>query len=142
MMEEGTTSLTSVQIAEQQERLGANIGVGGGRDTTTVSLSAVNPNLDASLDLMADIVKNPAFKADDIERIRTQQLTAIEAASNNPRSIANRELAPLIFGTAHPYGRDPSGNGSKESVEKYYAQRSGSAITAAGYGPKTQPSLQ
>jgi len=118
MMEEGTTSLTSVQIAEQQERLGARIGVGGGRDTTTVSLSAVNPNLDASLDLMADIVKNPAFKADDIERIRTQQQTAIDAADNNPRSIANRELAPLIFGTKHPYGRDPSGNGSKESVAK------------------------
>ena len=116
MLEEGTTSLTSVQIAEQQERLGAGIGVGGSRDSTTVSLSAVNPNLDASLDLMADIVKNPAFKPDDIERIRTQQLTAIEAAANNPRSIASNALPPLIFGTDHPYGRGLSGNGTKESV--------------------------
>ncbi len=116
VMEEGTASLNSVQIAEQQERLGANISIGGGRDTTTVSLSAVNPNLDASLDLMADIVKNPAFKTDDIERIRTLQLTSIDAANNNPCAIASRELPPLIFGENHPYGRGLTGDGTKESV--------------------------
>lgn len=116
MMVEGTTSLTAVQIAEQQERLGAGINVGGGRDTTTVSLRAVNPNFEASLDLLADIVKNPAFKAEDIERTRTQILTGIEAANNEPRSIASRELPPLIFGKAHPYGRGLSGNGDKASV--------------------------
>ncbi|GAA0487182.1 pitrilysin family protein [Parasphingorhabdus litoris] len=116
VMEEGTTSLTSVQIAEQQERLGANVSVGGGRDRTDVSLSAVNPNLDSSLDLMADIVKNPAFKTDDIERIRVQQLTAIDREESNPRSIATNALPPLIFGDAHPYGRGLSGNGTKESV--------------------------
>ncbi len=116
MLEEGTTSLNSVQIAEQQERLGAGIDIGGGRDTTTISLSAVNPNLDASLDLMADIVKNPAFKADDIERIRTLQLTSIEAAANSPSAIASNALPPLIFGDDHPYGRGLSGDGTKESV--------------------------
>lgn len=116
MMEEGTTSLTSVQIAEQQERLGASVGVGGGRDRTSVSLTAVNPNLDASLDLMADIVKNPAFKTDDIERIRVQQLTAIDREESNPRSVATNALPPLLFGDEHPYGRGLSGNGTKESV--------------------------
>ncbi|SIO17283.1 Predicted Zn-dependent peptidase [Parasphingorhabdus marina DSM 22363] len=116
MMEEGTTSLNSVQIAEQQERLGASISVGGGRDRTRVSLSAVNPNLDASLDLLADIVKNPAFNSDEIERIRVQQLTAIDREESNPRSIATNSLPPLIFGENHPYGRGLSGNGTKESV--------------------------
>lgn len=116
MLEEGTTSLTSIDIAEQQERLGANIGVGGGRDRTHVRLSAVNPNLDASLDLMADIVKNPAFKSDDIERIRVQQLTAIDREESNPLSIANNILPPLVFGPDHPYGRGLSGNGTKETV--------------------------
>ncbi len=116
MMEEGTTSLTSVQIAEQQERLGASVSVGGARDRTSVNLSAVNPNLDASLDLMADIVKNPAFKIDDMERIRVQQLTAIDREESNPRSVATNALPPLLFGDAHPYGRGLSGNGTKTSV--------------------------
>ena len=116
ILEEGTTSLTSVEIAEQQERLGANISIGGGRDRTDVDLSAVNPNLDASLDLMADIVKNPAFNADDIERIRVRQLTAIDREESDPLSIASNTLPPLIFGSEHPYGRGLSGNGTKETV--------------------------
>lgn len=116
MMEEGTTSLNSVQIAEQQERLGANISVGGGRDRTSISLSAVNPNLDSSLDLLADIVKNPAFGAAETDRIRVQQLTAIDREESNPRSIATNALPPLLFGKQHPYGRGLSGNGTKESV--------------------------
>lgn len=116
ILEEGTTSLTSVEIAEQQERLGANISIGGGRDRTDVDLSAVNPNLDASLDLMADIVKNPAFKTDDIERIRVQQLTAIDREESDPLSIASNLLPPLVFGSEHPYGRGLSGNGTKETV--------------------------
>lgn len=116
ILEEGTTSLTSIEIAEQQERLGANISISGGRDRTDVDLSAVNPNLDASLDLMADIVKNPAFKPDDIERIRVQLLTAIDREESNPASIASNVLPPLVFGSEHPYGRGLSGNGTKESV--------------------------
>ncbi|WP_321327574.1 pitrilysin family protein [uncultured Parasphingorhabdus sp.] len=116
ILDEGTTSLSSVEIAEQQERLGANISIGGGRDRTDVDLSAVNPNLDASLDLMADIVKNPAFKTDDIERIRVRQLTAIDREESDPLSIASNTLPPLIFGTDHPYGRGLSGNGTKATV--------------------------
>ncbi|MEW4467621.1 pitrilysin family protein [Parasphingorhabdus sp. JC815] len=116
VMEEGTTSLTSIEIAKQQERLGANVSVGGGRDRTSVSMSTVNPNLDASLDLMADIVKNPAFKTDDIERIRVRQLTAIDREESDPGSIATNALPPLLFGEMHPYGRGLSGNGTKQSV--------------------------
>ncbi|WP_373491547.1 M16 family metallopeptidase [Parasphingorhabdus sp.] len=116
ILKEGTTSLTSIEIAEQQERLGANISIGGGRDRTDVDLSAVNPNLDASLDLMADIVKNPAFNDDDIERIRVQQLTAIDREESDPLSIASNSLPPLVFGPEHPYGRGLSGNGTRETV--------------------------
>jgi len=114
---EGTDSLNSRQIAEQQERLGANISVGGGRDRTSISLSSVNPNLDSGIELLADIAKNPAFREDDVERIRVQQLTTIDVEQNQPRAIASNLLPQLIFGEAHPYGRGLSGNGTKTSVQ-------------------------
>ena len=47
LLEEGTTSLNSVQIAEAQERLGANIGAGASLDRTAVTLTALTPNLGA-----------------------------------------------------------------------------------------------
>src|SRR3546814_11931390 len=58
MLKEGTTSRNSIQIAEEQERLGANIDVGASMARPAVSQYALLPNLDASMDLMADVIKN------------------------------------------------------------------------------------
>src|SRR3546814_18950678 len=73
MLKEGTTSRNSIQIAEEQERLGANIDVGASMDRTAVSMYALMPNLDASMDLMADVIKNPAFDPKELERIRDRK---------------------------------------------------------------------
>ena len=116
MMREGTTSLDSIEFAEAQERLGANIGIGSGLDNSTVSVRAVTPNLEPSLDLLADVIKNPAFDAKELERVRQQQLNAIAAESTNPISIALRNLPPLIYGEDHPYGASFTGTGDPEVV--------------------------
>ena len=50
----------------------------------TLSLNALSPNLAPSLDLMSEIVKDAAFRPDDIERIRAQTLTAIAADAEGP----------------------------------------------------------
>src|SRR3546814_6415901 len=60
------------------------------RPRTTVTLSALEPNLAASLDLMADIIKNPAFAPSEIERLRAQQLAGIASELTQPTGIALR----------------------------------------------------
>ena len=118
MMGEGTTSLTSTQLAEAQERLGANISQGATGDNTSFSLFALKPNLKASVDLLVDVIRNPAFDAKELDRTRAVQLTRISAELNNPSAIATRELMPTLFGKAHPYGIPPSGTGDAEVVKK------------------------
>src|SRR5206468_6225435 len=66
LVEEGTATRDSTAIAEEQERLGANISENASMDNTTISLSALKPNLALSLDLLADVVRNPAFKPADV----------------------------------------------------------------------------
>ena len=61
LLDEGADGMTSQQIAEEQERLGAQIGAAGGADQSGVSLSALSANLGPSLDLLADIVERPDF---------------------------------------------------------------------------------
>lgn len=118
MMNEGTTSLNSVQLAETQERLGATISSAATGDNTNFSLTALRPNLGASLDLLADFIRNPAFDAAELERIRAQQLNRIAAELNNPTAIALRQLMPTLYGEAHPYGIPPSGTGNSDIVAK------------------------
>lgn len=111
LMDEGTTSLDSTQLAIAKERLGAVLYANANADTTTIGLAAIEPNLAASLDLMADYARNPAFTAEDLERVRTQQLTRIGNELNNPGAIGQRALAPVLFGPDHPYGIPPTGTG-------------------------------
>ncbi len=110
LLDEGTTTRSSQEIAEEEERLGAQISTGGSVDRSAVSMSALSANLGPSLDLMADIVRNPAFAAGEVERVRNQQLTAIAQETKDPSGIANRTLPALVFGASHPYATLGSGD--------------------------------
>jgi predicted Zn-dependent peptidase len=112
LMEEGTTSLNSRELAEAQERLGANISVGGGVDRSSFTLSSLSANLAPSLDLLADVVRNPAFDSKELERIRTQTVTGIQQSLKSPSGIAYYVASPLVYGEDNPYG----GSGTVESV--------------------------
>jgi zinc protease len=118
LLDEGTKTRTSVQLAEAQERLGATISSGGGIDRSSVGLYALTPNLGASLDLLADIVRNPVFDPREVERLRGQQLAAISAQLSQPNGVASYVLPGKLYGTAYPYGRPFSGQGDAASVGK------------------------
>ncbi|MBX7459463.1 M16 family metallopeptidase [Qipengyuania huizhouensis] len=109
LFDEGTTTRTSQELAEARERLGANISLGGGADRSTFTLSALSANLVPSLELMSDVVRNPAFDPSEIERVRTQQITGVQQELRTPASIAARTLTPLIYGEQNPYGGAASG---------------------------------
>jgi len=114
LMNEGTESLTSLEMANRKEMLGADIDFANDRDSTSISLSALKKNLGPSIELWADVVQNPGFRREDFERDRGIILNNLKQAKINPRSIAMNVLAQKIYGPAHPYGlpRD----GSEQSI--------------------------
>ena len=116
LLTEGTTSLNSTQIAEAQERLGATLSTGASMDRTFLGLTTVTPNIGLSLDLLADVTKNPALTPAEIERLRAQQLATIAQEQTSPTGIGFRALPGLIYGPAHPYGRPFSGNGETDAL--------------------------
>jgi len=117
MLEEGTTSLNSIQLAEAQERLGASVGAGATLDRTIVSLVALTPNLGPSLDLLADMIRNPAFDPAEVERIRQQQLAGIAAEMTQPMGLGARALPGVLYGPDHPYGKPATGSGDPAVVQ-------------------------
>lgn len=116
LMSEGTTTLNSVQIAEAQERLGASLSTSASLDRTTLGVFALAANYEPSLDLLQDVVRNPAFAPSEIERIRAAQLSTITTERTTPASMASLNLWPVLFGEEHPYGRPTSGLGTPDSV--------------------------
>ena len=116
LMEEGTTTRDSNALAEARERLGASVNLGASLDRTIASLTSVTTNLDPSLVLLSDVVRNPAFAPAEVERLRAQRLAALAAEKTQPASLAARALPPLIYGENTPYGRPFNGAGTPESI--------------------------
>ena len=104
LLDEGTTTRSALDIAVAQERLGAAIDTGTSLDRSTVQMTALTANLAPSLALLADMVRNPAFSADDVARVKDQRLADIAQEQANPMALAQRALGPILYGTDHPYG--------------------------------------
>lgn len=104
LMNEGTKSLTSLEMANTMEMLGAVIRFNNGLDTSSISLSALKKNIEPSMELWADVVQNPGFREDDMERDRSILLNHLKQAKANPAVIASNLMAKKIYGENHPYG--------------------------------------
>ena len=116
VLDEGTKTRNSIQIAEESERLGASISTSASIDRTSIGLYSLTPNLGASLGLVADVIRNPAFDPQEVERVRGQQLARIKAGLSSPDGIASYVLPTLIYGKTHPYGNPGTGAGEAASV--------------------------
>ena len=116
MLDEGTKRRTALKIAEELEGLGATLGVGSNLDVTGVTLSALKSNLAASLDVMADVVRNPSFDAGEMEKLRARWIAGIDQEKANPVQLALRLLPPVMYGDGHAYGVPFTGSGTVESI--------------------------
>ena len=116
MMEEGTKKRNALEISEELARLGATMGIQSTLDQNVVSFSALTENLDASLDVFADVVLNPAFPGAEFNRVRNQRLAGIQREKAAPRSLAYRLFPPLLYGADHAYGLPLTGTGTEASV--------------------------
>jgi len=109
VMTNGTDDLTAIEISDRLQLLGATLGAGSGTNSTSVSMTALSARLDPSLDLYADVIRNPAFRQEDFQRTRTLQIAGIQQSNRNPGSIASRVISREMYGPTSPYGRPASG---------------------------------
>jgi len=113
LLRKGTKSRTATQIAEEIDLVGGSLGAGSGRDATYATCQVLKKHFDVGLDLLSDIIFNPIFADDEIERLRKQTLAAIKQQKDDPGAVADEKFGEFLFGD-HPYGR--SSEGTEESV--------------------------
>ena len=116
MMEESTATRSALEMEALAESLGAEIFTDSDLDSSLVSLAALKANLEPSIELLADVVRNPAFAEDEIERLRTRWLARIDSEWSSPVGIALRTLPPLLYGQGHAYGIPFTGSGDARIV--------------------------
>src|SRR6267378_2021560 len=104
LLTEGTTSRTSLQIAEEVERLGATLHAGAGSDFTTLSASALSVFGDKILELMSDVTLRPSFPENEVELTKQNTKESLKQQRAQPSFLANEMVSRVMFGD-HPYSR-------------------------------------
>ncbi len=122
MLDEGTASLDSVEIARKRDRLGMTLSTGCGLDSCSAGASILKENAAPSLALLADVLRHPAFNSADIERVRAQWLAGIAQEKTQPTGLALRTLPPLLYGEGHPYAIPFTGTGTEPAIRSLTAQ--------------------
>lgn len=104
LLREGTAKRTSKDIAEQVDAVGATLFANSGLSsmTSTVSVAGLVENLDQSLELFADVVRNPSFPQAEIDKYKTRTLAQLQNQRSIPQFLAAEQFQRAIYGTTHP----------------------------------------
>jgi predicted Zn-dependent peptidase len=117
MLDEGAGNRSALELAEEVAYLGATLSTSSSFDASTITVGVPVARLEPTLALMADVALRPTFPAADLERLRTEILTGMLQAKDNPAAVASLAFPRLLFGTAHRYGT--SEIGTPETVKAF-----------------------
>jgi zinc protease len=111
---EGTARRDAIGVIEASERLGAGLQAGAGWETTAGTVDVPRRNLGSALDLLAEVMLEPAFPESEVTRLRQERENDLLQGRADPRRRAERAFAATIYAPSSPFAR-PSG-GTEETV--------------------------
>lgn len=104
LLDEGTKNRKSSEISEEIEFIGAGLGASAGSDYTTISLSVLKKDIETGFELFSDILLNPVFPQEELDRKRDLIKGSLKQREEDPSFLADRAFNKEVFGE-HPYGR-------------------------------------
>jgi zinc protease len=113
LLDQGTTTRSAQQIADQIDFIGGDVGTGAATDLSFVNSIVMKDSFQTGMDLIADIARNPAFAPEEIARQKDQILSSLRVSADDPGYIADVVFDRLVYGF-HPYGLP--GTGTEDSL--------------------------
>jgi zinc protease len=135
-LETGTRTRDVERLAWELESLGVELATGVSWDAASVGITVHADRFEPALELLAEIVRRPAFPSDQVERLRDERLADILQRRKEPRALASDAANRFIFRDGIPYGRPLIGiestvrNLGPEQLADFHRTRYGGAAAA------------
>jgi len=105
LLSEGTKTRDAEALSNALQLLGTSVNASVSGESGSISFRSTTAKFPATLDILADILVNPTFPENGLERLRGQRLVQLTQARAQPGAIANRVFPRIVYGSDHPYGR-------------------------------------
>lgn len=109
LLRKGTKNRPKDKLEQEIDFLGADLST----SSTSVFTSGLSKYTDKIMNIMADVILNPDFKQEELDKITKETLSGLAYSKDDPDAISSRVRKTLIFGNEHPYGEF----GTEESVK-------------------------
>ncbi len=109
MLQRGTAAFTSQALAELLDGMGASLSVRADMEVTTASVRTLAEDAAAAVRIVAELLTQPVFPPEEIEKVRGELLTSIRIGAQDTRLMADRTFRRLLYPESHPYRRVPDG---------------------------------
>lgn len=132
LLEKGTTNRTADQISNETDFVGINLSVGADTEYASFTGYSLTKHFDKMLDILSDMLRNPTFPQDEIDKIKSIKLSGIKEQMDSPESLAFRMFNHTVFPAGHPYYQltidDELANTSaiqRDDITSFYKQHYG-----------------
>jgi predicted Zn-dependent peptidase len=132
MLDEGAGSRSALEIADEIDFLGADLGASSSFDASAVRLGVPVARLSQALSVMADVALRPTFPDAELERVRQERLTDLLQARDDGATVAPMAFARLLFGPSQRYGTGAVGT---PATIKSFTTSDLKSFHAAAYQP-------
>jgi predicted Zn-dependent peptidase len=103
MLDEGTGSLSAIDVSDAISRIGGDYDVDVGADVTTFSLTTLERFAERGMTLLSDLIVRPSLREADFQRVRQMRLDRLRQLKDLAPAVAERAFLRLLYGP-HPYG--------------------------------------
>lgn len=112
---EGTQRFEGAELAERFENLGASIDASADWDAAAITMTAMSEHLPAAFTLLGDVIRTPAFRPREVERLKAERLAELLQLRTEPRGLADEYFSRFLYTPSSRYAR-PEG-GDEKSVD-------------------------
>ncbi len=100
LLSKGTATRSKSTIDEAVDFIGATLS----SDNNGVSGACLTKHTDKLLELMSDVLLNPAFPQDELDKAKRRAESGLASAKDDPNTISANVSAVMAYGKSHPYG--------------------------------------
>ena len=141
MLEGGTEKCDGTELTERFERLGASIESQADWDAAAITMTALSEHLADSFDLLSEVLRTPAFRSREVERLKAERMAELLQLRTEPRGLADELFSRFLYNASSRYARPEGGDEQsvvgidRDQILAFYENRylpGGTTIIVAG----------
>jgi zinc protease len=126
---EGTEKSDGAELTERFERLGASIDAHADWDAAAITLTALSEHLPAAFDLLGEVLRTPAFRVREVDRLKAERIAELLQLRAEPRGLADELFSRFVYSPSSRYARPEGGDErsvdaiDREQIVSFYESR-------------------